>query len=186
MTTSTLSEVRIDLTPPHADAQKVATLIAPYAEMLGSVPGGLQMFGASPALLEHYVGTLNYYMTHPRLGQNLLSFIRYLVSWRGDCAYCVDLNEALLLGAGFDLETIRATRKVPALAPLTDKEKALMQVALDAVDQPEAVTAGRIDALRELGWTDRDILDAVWHATLNRAFGRTAEVFGLPSDGYAV
>ena len=63
-------------------------------------------------------------------------------------------------------------------------EKALLLAALDAVDQPESVTPERLGALHALGWTDRDVLDAVWHASLNRAFGRTAETFGLEPDGY--
>jgi alkylhydroperoxidase family enzyme len=180
------TEIRIDTTPPSGEESRVEAIMAPYAEMLGRAPGGLQMLGVSPPVLEHYAATIHYYMGHPRLSQPLLTFIRYLVSWRGDCTYCVDLNEAFLLGAGLDMDAIRAARRDPALAPLDEKEKALLIVSIDAVDHPESVTSERLDALRSLGWTDRDILDAVWHATLNRAFGRTAEAFGLPPDGYVV
>jgi alkylhydroperoxidase family enzyme len=176
--------VRIDITPPSTDKSKVDAIMAPYKEMLGRAPGGLQLLGASPPLLEHYAGTIGYYMGHPNLGQPLLTFIRYLVSWRGDCAYCIDLSEAFLISAGLDLDTIRATREDPTRAPLEEREKAMLLLALDAVDRPESVSTERLDGLRDFGWSDRDILDAVWHATSNRAFGRTVESFGLPPDGY--
>ena len=184
MSTAEQASVRIDITPPPEEVTKVEAIMAPYKEMLGRAPGGLQLLGVSPPVLEHYAGTIGYYMTHPTLGQPLLTFIRYLVSWRGDCAYCVDLNEAFLISAGLDLDAIRATREDPGLAPLEERDKALLLLAVESVDRPETVSPDRLDKLRDLGWSDRDILDAVWHATLNRAFGRTAEAFGLPPDGY--
>jgi alkylhydroperoxidase family enzyme len=184
MDQATQSPIRIDMTPPRDEQAQVERIMAPYVEMLGRVPGGLQLLGVSPPILEHYAGTLNYYMAHPTLSQPLLTFIRYLVSWRGDCDYCVDLNEAFLISGGVDLVTIRASREDPSLAPLEARETALLLLAIEAVDHPDAVTITRLDELRHLGWQDRDIFDAVWHATLNRAFGRTAEAFGLPPDGY--
>lgn len=184
MTQASSSAVRIDTTPPAGEQSGVDRIMAPYREMLGRVPGGLQMLAISPPLLSHYSGTIHYYMQHPTIGQPLLTFIRYLVSWRGDCEYCVDLNEGFLLNAGFDLDTIRATRTDPNRAPLDARDKALLLLAVDAVDTPESVRPERLAALRELGWTDRDIFDAVWHAATIRAFGRTADAFGLPPDGY--
>jgi alkylhydroperoxidase family enzyme len=180
------SAARIDLTPPAGEEAMVAQIIAPFEQMLGRVPGGLQLLGISPPVLQHYAGTIGYYMAHSKLSATLLTFIRYLVSWRGDCDYCVDLNEAFLVNGGLDLDTVRATRDDPQRVPLEEREKTLLQLALDAVDHPESITAERIDALRAQGWSDRDMLDAVWHANLNRAFGRTAETFGLPPDGYMV
>jgi alkylhydroperoxidase family enzyme len=184
MDTTSKTSVRIDITPPVDEKYKVEAIMAPYKKMLGRAPGGLQLLGASPPLLEHYVGTIGYYMTHPRLGQSLLRFIRYLVSWRGGCVYCVDLNEAFLMSAGLELDVIRSTREDAALAPLEGRDKAMLMLAVDAVHLPESITVKRLDVLRNFGWNDRDILDAVWHATLNHAFGRTAESFGLPPDGY--
>lgn len=181
---ATSKPIRIDITPPADEKDKVEAIIAPYQKILGRVPGGLQMLGASPPMLEHYAGTIQYYMKHPHLGQPLLTFIRYLVSWRGDCAYCIDLNEAFLMNAGIELDAIRSTREDGALAPLDERDKAMLLLAVDAVDLPEEITPDRLDAVRHLGWSDRDIFDAIWHANLNRAFGRTAESLGLPPDGY--
>jgi alkylhydroperoxidase family enzyme len=184
MNQSAQRETRIDTQAPADEQNRVDAIIAPYAEMLGRAPGGLQMLGISPPVLEHYAGTIQYYMAHPRLSQPLLTLIRYLVSWRGECTYCIDLNESFLMNAGLDLDTIRACRADATQAPLDEREKDLLLVSLDAVDYPQRVTRDRIAALRAHGWSDRDIFDAVWHATLNRAFGHTAEAFGLPPDGY--
>lgn len=179
------AQARIDLTPPAGTERDVEAILSPYAAMLGKTPTGLRMLGSSPPLLEHYAGTIQYYLSHPRISQPLLTFIRYLVSWRGGCDYCIDMNEAFLMNAGLDLDAIRATRDDPALSPLGEREKFLLLLAVDAVDLPESVDTDRLNAARALGWSDRDILDAVWHANSNRAFGRTAEAFGLTPDGFA-
>lgn len=181
---TTQSSVRIDLTPPRDEAAKVEAIIAPYKAMLGRAPAGLEMLGISPPILEHYASSLQYYMTHPTLSHELLAFIRYIVSCRGDCAHCIDLNEALLVNAGLSLEAVRAAREDASLAPLDERSKALLQLAVEAVDRPEALTAERFAALHALGWSDRDIFDAVWHAAQNRAFGITAEAFAVPPDGF--
>lgn len=173
---------RLDLTPPPGEAARVEAVTAPFAAMLGRVPAALQLLGLSPSLLEHYVGTLGYYMAHQTLGEPLKTFIRYLVSSRGECAYCIDLNEAFLVQAGVDLDVARASRRDPSLAPLPEMERALLAFALDVVDRPEAVDGARIEALRGLGWSDRDIFDAAWHAAQNRAIGLVADAFGLPPE----
>ncbi|MDY0036587.1 MAG: hypothetical protein RBS05_11810 [Zoogloea oleivorans] len=175
---------RIGLAPPAGEEAKVNTIMAPYKEMLGRAPAGLQMLGVSPPLLENYASTIHYYMEHPTLGQKLLTFIRYLVSWRGECAYCIDLNEAFLVNAGLDLDAVRSTREDASRAPLEERDKALLIFAVDAVDRPESVTTERFTEMRALGWGDREIFDAVWHAAQNRAFGIAADAFALPSDGF--
>lgn len=185
MSSTTQTAIRIDLSPPPGEESDVDAIMRPFAEMLGKAPTGLRMLGTSPALLENYASTIHYYMSHTSISQPLLTFIRYLVSWRGDCHYCIDMNEAFLMNAGLDLDSIRATREDPARAPLGEREKYLLMLAVDAVDLPESVTRHRIDGARAHGWSDRDIFDAVWHANSNRAFGRTAEAFGLPPDGFA-
>lgn len=174
---------RLHLAPPVGEEGRVDAVIAPWAAMLGRPPAGLQLFGLSPPLLEHYAAGIDYYMHHPRLGAVLRTFIRYLVSWRGACTYCVDLNEAFLANAGIDLAVARAARNDPRAAPLEPAEQALLLFALDVVERPATVDAARIDALRHAGWSDRDIFDAAWHAAQNRAFGMVAEAFGLPPEG---
>lgn len=185
MSSSPHTSVRIDFTPPPGKEGMVEAIMSPFAAMLGKSPAGLRMLGTSPKLLEHYAGSIDYYMSHPRISQGLLTFIRYLVSWRGECEYCIDMNEAFLINAGLDIDLIRATRDDHAKAPLDEREKFLLELAVDAVDHPESITADKVEKARAYGWRDSDIFDAVWHANSNRAFGLTAEAFGLTPDGFA-
>jgi len=48
-------------------------------------------------------------------------------------------------------------------APLEEKDKAMLLFVLKAVQTSDAVEQGDVDALRGLGWDDRDIIDAANH-----------------------
>ncbi len=43
------------------------------------------------------------------------------------------------------------------------KNKAMLLFVAKAIRSPETVTQEDVDALREVGWTDTDIFDAVFH-----------------------
>ena len=53
----------------------------------------------------------------------------------------------------------------PSQASLEDKDKRLLLFVLKSIQTPEAVTQDDVDALRDLGWSDTDIFDAVAHGT---------------------
>ena len=55
--------------------------------------------------------------------------------------------------------------KDPRKAPLEDKERAILDFVMKAIKSPDAVEQGDMDQLHDMGWTDRDILDAMVHAT---------------------
>jgi len=58
---------------------------------------------------------------------------RLLVAKEKHCAYCITLNEGLLIEAGFEREALRAAQETPSLAPLIEKEKALLLLVLKAI-----------------------------------------------------
>ena len=55
--------------------------------------------------------------------------------------------------------------KDPLKAPLEEKEQAMLSFVIKAVKSPDAVEQQDMDKLHDLGWTDRDILDALAHGT---------------------
>ena len=66
---------------------------------------------------------------------------------------------------GMTEEDIKELEKDPSQAPLEDNERALLTFVLKAVQTPDAVTQEDVDQLREMGWADGDILDALSHGT---------------------
>lgn len=174
----------LDPTPPAGEEARVAKVFGMAEDMIGFVPAGMRLYGISPPLLETFAGTVGYFRAGSRLSAQLTAMIRYLVSDRADCRFCIDLNEQILLGIGLDLDAIRAARGDPDRAPLADaKERPLLELALAAVDDPNGDKAAMIEAARAAGWSDRDIFDAVLQAASNRAFNHVLKAFNVEHQG---
>ena len=73
-------------------------------------------------------------------------------------------------------------KRNPADSALSDQDKAMLLFVLKATKTPKAVNTGDLDALRAMGWTDRDILDAVNHGARNVAVDILFNTFKIEND----
>jgi alkylhydroperoxidase family enzyme len=153
----------LQTTPPEKAEGQLAELYAEVEQMFGRVPNNVRLLGVSPALLESQLQLIGYYREHPNLSTPFLAMTRMLVSKACHSPYCQNLNSGLLLSAGFTQDQIAAMQADPTQAPLDDKQKALLLFVLKACDNPHSVTAEDVDRLRTLGWSERDMLDALAH-----------------------
>jgi len=127
------------------------------------IPKPLQMASVSPGLLRIQKQILDYYMNHPTLGFALLSLIRYLVAKEYSYQFCTAFNHNFLKMQGMEDADIEKLAAAPQSAPIEDKDKAMLLFVLKAIKTPDDVSQQDIDALHAMGWTDRDIFDAVSH-----------------------
>lgn len=170
------------VTPEQADG-KVAEAYGQIQQMMGRVPNAFQIYSSSPALLEQHLQQIVYYMQHPTLSFPLLAMVRMLVSQHNDCQYCVGFNEGMLMQrAGLTPEQVAATKRNPAEAPLPDKDKAMLLFVLKATQTPHMVEKNDLDQLRALGWSDGDIMDAVYHGARNAAVDIVFNAFKIEND----
>lgn len=172
----------LDPTPPHGEQSRVDAVFQMAEEMLGFVPAGMRLYGASPAMLETFAATVSYFRAGTALSPRLTAMIRYLVSERVDCRFCIDLNEGMLANLGEDLEQVRASRTDIDRAPVDERERPLLQLALQAVSHPGQDAALLIAAARAAGWQERDIFDAVLQAASNRAFNHVLKTFNVETQ----
>lgn len=178
-----MSQALLKIDVPAADQARVDAVFKVAEEMIGFVPDPIKMYSISPVLMELFANTIGYFRQHPNLSQPLLALIRYLGSERVGCQYCISLNENLLLKLGWDLETIHATRDDMESAPLEEKEKLLLRLALKALSDPDSVTSAEMDAARAQGWSERDIFDVVAMATNNRQLNLLLKTFKVEEQG---
>ena len=153
----------LELTPPQKAEGKLAELYASAEQFFGSVPSNVQLYGVSPDILENQMYFMEYFMKHRTLGAPLLSMIRILVARACKSPYCDSYNVNVLKRLGFEIEQIDAARMDPMQAPLNDKDKAMLLFVLKATSEPHSVGSDDLNALKALGWAERDMLDAVAH-----------------------
>jgi len=169
--------------PPAGEEARVAAAFGPVEQRVGFVPDGLRLYSFSPPLLESFLANIGYFNSGERLSPVLMTMIRYLVSSGAKCSFCIDLNEGFLANMGVDLDRARAARANPDAAPVPDREKPLLKLALKAVTDPESVSGADIAAARTQGWSDRDIFDVVAQAASNRAFNYVLRTFKVEQQG---
>jgi alkylhydroperoxidase family enzyme len=168
---------------PAGEENRVDAIFNAVEQHMGFIPDGLRLYSFSPTLLETFVGSVSYFNSGKRLAPSLMAMIRYLVSWESKCHFCIDMNEGVLTSMGLSLESIRAARDNPEAAPIPEKEKPLLMIALKSVNNPDSVNANDITSAKAQGWSDRDIFDVVAQATSNRAFSSILRTFNVESQG---
>lgn len=132
-----------------------------FMHRIGIIPRPFEMLSASPVLFELQLRRTQYYAKHPKLSFSLLAHIRYLVAHNLDYGFCMDLNRHILKKLGVEEADIRRMEADPSQSLLEENESAMLTFVVKAVKAPGSVTAGEIQRLRDLGWDDRDMVDAL-------------------------
>ena len=155
----------LNVVAPDKAEGEVADNYSLFLNIAGMVPAPFQMLSVSPGLQSLSKAQIQYFMTHPSLSPALLAMIRLIVAEQTDYHYCVSLNTGILKNFGIvtDDDQVMALMADPDKAPLSDKEKAMLAFVLRAVKTPKEVEAADVEALKAMGWTDGDILDASVH-----------------------
>ena len=144
---------------------EVEEIFAQMQASIGFVPNAFRMLSGNPLWLRQQWEFIGYYMNHPSLSFPLQALIRLLVSTGAKCSYCVDMNAGMLIQmAGWTPEQVAAARLDPENVPLPDRDKRLLRLILKALADSNSLSAADMDQARDMGWSDRDILDALNHA----------------------
>ncbi len=162
---------------------QVDAMLAAVEERMGFVPDGLKLYSVSPPLLEAFLGNVGYFMAHPSFRQEFLAMVRYLVASKSECNFCIDFNEAILGNLGVDIGAVHAARDNPDMAPLNDREKTLLKHVLATLNDPAYQTRTSLESLKQTGWTEREIFEALLVGSNNRSFSTMLKAFDVESQG---
>lgn len=148
-----------------------------FIHNIGIIPKPMEMMSVSPALFELQLRRIHYFSTHPKLSFALLAHIRYLVAHNLNYSFCMDFNKQILKKQGVGDDDIRKMKNDPRKSLLEENEREMLAFVVKAVKAPGSVTADDIQKLRDLGWEDVDMVDALTqgvsmidHATMMEVF----------------
>lgn len=97
----------------------------------------------------------------------------------------MDSHGFFLRSQGGDEEVVRAlARGDLAAAPVGDAERALLRLVEVVTRHAYRTSDADVEALRQHGWTDPQIAEAVYITALFAFFNRVADAFGIESQGY--
>ena len=172
----------LNLTDKENATGRVAEIYETMMNTMGFIPNAFKVYSPSEHVLDKQFGNLAYFMRHKTLGGKLLAFIRILVSEQEQCKYCVGVNSNILLQYGVLPEALAEIKLDPTKAPLEEKELAMLLFVLQVVNDSNSVLQSDVDKLRNLGWTDADILEATYHGTSQLSADRIFNAFKIESD----
>ena len=132
----------------------------------GMLPEGISLWSLNPKALKFQWESIKEVFSKDEDTQKMHTIIRYLVSEKNHCEYCVGLNGGMLMNMfGMSEEELKALGNDLASANLTPKNQALLELAMSAIVEPKAVSSDKLQELREMGISEEEMFNVVLSAS---------------------
>ena len=165
-----------------------AAAYAYFREQTGrqDVPGILKCFGTNPAFLRQMIDmSTSLLFVDGYLTRRQKELIATYISQLNSCPYCFDSHGFFLLVQGADEKTVSSLRagKIGD-AGLNVAEEQLLRYLQTVNNESFKTTEEDVQQLRNLGWQEEQIAEAVHVAAFMGFCNHVANAFGLPSQGF--
>ena len=131
----------------------------------GNIPPHMELLGNIEAdYLEDFLKMILKISRHESINPDMFTFVRLHVAYKEEYDYCMAFNTKMLLSKEYTQDQINDAISDIATIPLDDKHKQLAKYAIKAMYDSKAFTADDFETLYALGWSQRDIFDAIEHA----------------------
>ncbi|MRI59170.1 MAG: alkylhydroperoxidase [Epsilonproteobacteria bacterium] len=122
----------------------------------------------------------NYLLKQTHLPYYIKEAIALLISKENSCKMCVDVHKNIAKMLGLTQEQIEEILQGVEAMNTDKKTKALLEFCIRASQKDNyKITKQQIDALKELGWSDKEILEAVAITGYFNYINTLSNVFGL-------
>ena len=164
----------------------VAKLFDKASERLGFIPNVLRVYALRPRHLELWDAFYDDLMRgESGLTRPQREMIAVVVSTVNRCHYCMVSHAAALRKLTGDpvlAEQLRTNYKYAELEP---RERAMLDFAVKLTEQSSSCSEDDVEALREAGWSDEDIMDIAQVAAMFNFTNRLASGLGwVPNDEF--
>jgi uncharacterized peroxidase-related enzyme len=151
-----------------------------------NVPGILKSLSARPDFLREAVDFSNtIQFSDGHLSRRHKEMIGSYVSFLNHCAYCLDSHAFFLKLQGASDQTVAAFMNGDLeQAGLTTPERILLDYVKIITEAAYRSTPEDVQKLRDAGWKEEQIAEAVYIIALFAMFNRIANAFGVPVQNY--
>lgn len=156
------------ISPENAEGT-VAELYGIFPEQIG-IPAPLQAYSTSPELMLKQGEILKYFGGHDELEFPVLAAIRFIAASHFNYDYCMGFNRNILRKTGLDDTEIDGLTVDPSTV-FEEKESVLLSFVAKAIKTPSDIDQEDVDGVRQMGWTDKAIFDAVAHGGIMASTG---------------
>lgn len=169
---------RIELVSATQVSNEAGQLLEQIHGAFGVVPNMFRAVAHSPAALLSMWGSFGA-LSGGTLGAKLGEQIAVAVADRNACEYCLAAHTALGRKAGATAQEMAAAQAGESADPRTT---AALKFALAVVEQRAHVDDAAVASLREVGFTDGEIVEIMAHVALNLFTNYVNVAFQVPVD----
>lgn len=154
---------RIPLVDPASTTGEVKELLDQIHGAFGVTPNMFRAVANSPAALKSMWGAFGAF-GQGALGPALGEQVAVAVANRNSCEYCLSAHTALGRQAGLSSQELVAAQTGQSEQ---DRVAALLGFALKLVEERGQVSSQDLQQLRDLGWSDEEIVEVIAQVALN-------------------
>ncbi len=167
---------------PRQASGETADIFREIASAFGMVPNLFRTAAHHPPLLRANWNKVKAVMMEGGLSRKVKETIAVLVSKDNGCDYCVAAHSAALGAIGLPREEIAEIIEDPEKGDFTAKEKALIHLARQANLAPRRIADEKFQALKELGASDAEMVEALGVMELFVGFNKFLDSLRVEMD----
>ncbi len=148
----------------EAQHERLEKIFRKVKVVYGVVPPQMAFLGNVEAdYLEDFLTAALRIVKHPHIHPDLFGFIRLYMAYKEDYPYCKMFNSKMLLVKGYTQIQLDEVIANIGVVPFDSKHQQLALYAIKAIYESKSCTQDNFDALYEMGWTQKDVFDAIEH-----------------------
>ena len=133
--------------------------------MFGTVPENMEFLGNIEAeYLEDFLKAVKRVQKHKNIDSDLFAFLRLNIAFKEEYAFCKMFNSQFLLNKGYEQKLLDEVIDNISSVPFDERHKALASHAIKALYESREVTQNDFDTLYKMGWSQKDVFDAIEHS----------------------
>lgn len=151
-------------------------------EQFGFLPNYFQALGRDPALLQAHNALFEVVAADRALTRAQKEQLGLVVSGLNSSSYCIAIHMEVLRGLGVEKRLGKKLATDYENAPVEEKDKALFRFADKLTRKPFDISGGDVEALRQAGWSEQEVLEAVVAVAWFNFVNRFSTGLGLVAD----
>ena len=162
-----------------AQKERLDKILKRVKILYGEVPPQMELLGnIEVEYLEDFLKMVMRVVKHPHINPDFFGFIRLHIAFKEEYAYCKMYNTKFLRAKGYAQEQLDTVIVDVTMLPLDEKHQALAHHAVRAMYESREVTEVDFDKLYAMGWSQKDVFDAIDHAGTLLRNGRILTTYG--------
>ncbi len=178
---------RIRTVPPEAATGQLADAYERFKEAMGSptAPLVFQLSSIRPDIASQLAGLYGALFGGGELSRKAKEAISTYVAALNNCPYCIGAHALFMQLHGASPEQVDAARAGDITAFTDDEDTArFLPLAEKITRHAYKVTDDDIQMLRDGGWSDEMVLEAVWVVVFFNLVNRLADTLGIAEDDF--